>query len=69
MKNTFERVFEEWLFGDDKGYNPFLRAIAISFGGKGDGRTDTTPDETSEDKARTDAYIANPNPTDFNEED
>mgnify|MGYP001581691142 CR=1 FL=1 len=39
MKNIIEETFDEWLFGDDKGYNPFLRGIAKAFGGAGDGRT------------------------------
>jgi len=28
MKNTFDRIFDEWLFDKDKSWNPFTRMFA-----------------------------------------
>ncbi len=27
MPNLFEKIWDEWLFGPDKSYNPFLKAL------------------------------------------
>ncbi|MCX6806897.1 MAG: hypothetical protein NT135_02135 [Candidatus Berkelbacteria bacterium] len=48
--NEIEKTFNEWLFGDDKSYNPFLRGLARAFGGGGPYVSNPCPTDFNEER-------------------
>lgn len=58
MKNTFDEVFDEWLWNKKREYNPFTRMFVRM--------AEKFPKVPEVEMPKLSKYRYNPNPNDFN---